>query len=103
MFRLNSGPEKYQKIINDALKTCIGVANIADGIIVHGKGQKEHYGQLDTVLCMLSECGLTLNKKKRQFCPPKLSTRGTDASEEKSVGLAERASPPIEISSMTKM
>ena len=76
MFRLSSGPEKYQKIINDALKTCIGVANIADGIIVHVKGQKEHYGQLDTVLCMLSECGLALNKKKRQFRLPKLTFFG---------------------------
>ena len=71
MFGLSSGPEKYQKVISDALKNCIGVANIADDFIVHGKGKKKHDGQLDAVLCMLNECGLTLNKKKCQFRLPK--------------------------------
>ena len=42
MFGLISGPEKYQKVISDALKNCVGVANIADDIIVYGKGQKEY-------------------------------------------------------------
>ena len=42
MFGLISGPEKYQKVISDALKNCVGVANIADDIVVYGKGQKEH-------------------------------------------------------------
>ena len=89
-FGLSSGPEKYQKVISDELKNCVGVANIADDIIVYGKGQKKRDGQLDTVLCMQCVCGLTLNKKKCQFrlfkltfFEPEFSTRGIDASEEK--------------------
>ena len=89
MFGLSSGPEKYQKVISDALNNCVGVANIADNIIVYGKRQKEHNGPLDTVMCMQNVCGLTLNKKPCQFCLSKLtffghefSTRGIDASEE---------------------
>ena len=100
MFGLSSGPEKHQKVISDALKNCIGVANIADDIIVYGKGQKKHDGQLDAVLCVLSECGLTLNKKQCQFRLSKLtffehnlSTRGVDAREEK-VAAIQAARPP---------
>ena len=36
MFGRSSGPEKYQKVISDALKNCFSVANIADDIIVYG-------------------------------------------------------------------
>ena len=43
MFGLSSAPEKYQKVIRDALKICVGVANIADDIIVYGKGQKKEH------------------------------------------------------------
>ena len=100
MFGLSSCPEKYQKVISDASKNCIGVANIADDFIAYGKGQKKHDGQLDAVLCMLSECGSTLNKKKCQFRLPKLtffehnlSTRGVDAREEK-VAAIQAARPP---------
>ena len=67
MFGLSSGPEKYQKVISDALNNCVGVANIADDIIVHGKGQKEQDRKLDTVLCMQSVCGLTLHEKPHQI------------------------------------
>ena len=100
MFGLSSAQEKYQKIISNVLKNCVGVANIADDIIVYGKGQKEHDARLDAVLCRLSECGLTLNKKKCQFCLSKLtffghdlSTRGIDASEKK-VAAIQAARPP---------
>ena len=42
MFGIASAPEKYQKIVKDSLSGCEGVANIADDLIVHGKGVKEH-------------------------------------------------------------
>ena len=97
---MSSGPEKYQKVISDALENCIGVANIVDDIIVYGKGPKKHDGQRDTVLCMLSECGLTLNKKKCRFRLSKLtffghnlSTRGIDASEEKVAAIQAARQP----------
>ena len=100
MFGLSSGPEKYQKVISDALKNCVGVANIADDIIVYGKRQKEHDRHLDTVMCMQNVCGLTLNKKPCQFCLSKLtffghefSIRGIDASEEKLAAI-QAARPP---------
>ena len=52
MFGLSSGREKYQNVISDALKNYVGVANIADNIIVYGKGQKEH----DENLILLCVC-----------------------------------------------
>ena len=100
MFGQSSGPEKYQKVISDALNNCVGVANIADDNIVNGKGQKEQDRKLDTVLCMQSVCGLTLNKKKWQFrlfkltfFEPEFSSRGIDASEEK-IAAIQIAKPP---------
>ncbi|CAK8692680.1 uncharacterized protein LOC143462177 [Clavelina lepadiformis] len=62
MFGLNSAPEKYQKIIRDVLKNCIGVANIADGVIVHGQNREEHDRRLSAVLDKLEEAGLTLKR-----------------------------------------
>ena len=57
-------------------------------------------GQLDTVLCMQSVCGLTLNEKKCQFrlfkltfFEPDFSTRGIDASEDK-IAAIQAARPP---------
>ena len=38
MFDIASAPEKYQKIVKDLLSGCEGVGNIADVLIVHGKG-----------------------------------------------------------------
>ena len=41
MFGVTSAPEKYQKIVADALRGCDGVANMADDLIVHGCGIKD--------------------------------------------------------------
>ena len=41
MFGITSAPEKYQKIVKDALIGCKGVANIADDLIIHGCGIQE--------------------------------------------------------------
>ena len=42
MFGVTSAPEKYQKIVADVLHGCEGVANLADDLIEHGCGIKEH-------------------------------------------------------------
>ena len=69
MFGLSSVPEKYQKVINDVLKSCNGVANIADNIVVFDTNSSEHNARLHSVLNKLQESGLTgtLNQDKCQF------------------------------------
>jgi len=84
MFGVTSAPEKYQQIIRDVLRGCEGVANIADDLIIHGRGKT----------------GLTLNKDKCEFRLPRLTffghevTRtGIEPSEEK-VAAIRQAGPP---------
>ena len=78
MFGITSAPEKYQKIVKDVLIGCKGVANIADDLIIHGCGIKEHDESLLAILCRLRERGLTLTKKKCQFRLPQLTFFGHD-------------------------
>ena len=80
MFGIASAPEKYQKIVKDSLSGCEGVANIADDLIVHGKGMKEHDERPYAVLNRIRECGLTLSGKKCQFRLSKLTFFGHDLS-----------------------
>ena len=49
MFGLSSAPEKYQKVISDVLKSCDGIANIAEDIIVFGTIAFEHNARLHAV------------------------------------------------------
>ena len=42
MFGVTSASKKYQKIVAGVLHGCEGVANLADDLIVHGCGIKEH-------------------------------------------------------------
>ena len=100
MFGITSAPEKYQKIVKDALIGCKGVKNIADDLIIHGCGIQEHDENLLAVLRCLRKCGLTLNEKKCQFKLPKLtffghnlSKQGISPSEEK-VSAIQNAKPP---------
>ena len=81
-FGINSAPEKYQKIVQDVLCGCQGVANIADDLIVYGCGMKEHDEHLNVVLSKLEEAGLTLNKSKCEFRLTKLTFFGHDLSKE---------------------
>ena len=78
MIGVTSAPEKYQKIVVDVLHGCEGVANLADDLIVHGCGIKEHDRNLHAVLTQLKEKGLTLNGDKCQFRLPKLTFFGHD-------------------------
>lgn len=92
MFGFTSAPEKYQKIVKDVLIGCKGVANIADDLIIHGGGIKEHDENLLAVLRRLRERGLTLNENKCQFRHD-LSSKGIAPSEEK-VSAVQSAKPP---------
>ena len=100
MFGVTSEPEKYQNIVADVLHCCEGVANLADDLIVHGCGIKEHDRNLHAVLTRLKEKGLTLNGDKCQFRLPKLTFFGHDLSRqgvapsEEKVAAILNASPP---------
>ena len=96
MFGITLAPEKYQNV----LIGCKRVANIADDLIIHGCGIKEHDENLLAVLRRLRERGLTLNERKGQFRLPKLtffghdlSSKGIAPSEEK-VSAVQNAKPP---------
>ena len=100
MFGITSAPEKYQEIVKDVLIGCKGVAIIADDLIIHVCGIKEHDENLLAVLRRRRERGLTLNEKKCQFRLPKLtffghdlSSKGIAPSEEK-VPAVQNAKPP---------
>ena len=94
-----SAPEKYQKIVKDALIGHKGVKNSANDLIIHGCGTREHDENLLAVLCHLRKCGLTLNKKC-QFRLPKLTFFGHDLSKqgispsEENVSAIQNAKPP---------
>ena len=82
MFGITSAPEKYQKIVKDALIGCKRVKNIADDLIIHGCGIQEHDENLLAVLRRLRKCGLTLNEKKCHFRLPNLTFFGHDLSKQ---------------------
>lgn len=104
MFGVTSAPEKYQQIIRDVLRGCEGVANIADDLIIHGRGEEQHDKRLLAVLDRLREAGLTLNKDKCEFRLPRLTffghevtQTGIEPSEEK-VAAIRQAGPPQNVS-----
>ncbi|XP_022788129.1 uncharacterized protein LOC111328046 [Stylophora pistillata] len=104
MFGVTSAPEKYQQIIRDVLRGCEGVANIADDLIIHGRGEEQHDKRLLAVLDRLRETGLTLNKDKCEFILPRLkffglevTQTGIEPSEEK-VAEIRQAGPPQNVS-----
>ena len=101
MFGISSAPELYQHIIQQVLQGCEGAHNIADDIIVHGRGVEEHDKRLDRVFRRLKERGLTVNPDKCEFRIPRitfmghvLSEKGIDPMEEKVKAVSEaRANP----------
>ncbi len=66
MMGISSAPELYQHVIRQVIADCEGAENVADDIIVHGKGA-QHDTRLRKVMDKLQEKGLTLNAKKCQF------------------------------------
>ena len=53
-------PPKKKKIVQDVLRGCEGVINIAVDLVIHGKGIEQHDESLFVVLNQLKEVGLTL-------------------------------------------
>ena len=84
MFGISSAAEKYQKVISDVIRSCSGVVNIADDLIVHGSDLAEHDWNLHAVLQRLRESGLSLNGEKCRltFFGHDLSSEGVVPSEE---------------------
>jgi len=66
-FDVNSAPELYQHVIRQVLQDCPGASNIADDIVVHGRGREEHDKRLVSVFRKLADAGLTLNRDKCKF------------------------------------
>lgn len=49
-FGTKAAPEKFQLVVRQVLTGCEGVTNIADDIVVHGQGHKEHDRHLLAVI-----------------------------------------------------
>ena len=72
-FGISSAPEEFQRRLHDVLSGIDGVVNIADDIIVIGRGEsladatKDHDRTVFNLLARLSENNLKLNPDKIQF------------------------------------
>ena len=88
MFGISSAPELYQHIIQQVLQGCEGAHNIADDIVIHGRGVEEHDRRLDGVFQRLKERGLTVNPDKCEFRIPRITFMGHVLSE-KGIGPTE--------------
>ncbi len=76
IFGISIAPELYQHIIRQVISGCLGAENIADDIIVHGRGQKDHDKNLAEVMERVKEQGLTLSEGKCEFALPKMELVG---------------------------
>ena len=92
--------EIFQNEIRKALKGLVGVKNIADNILVHGKDRNEHDKRLIFLCQRLVEIGLTcspdnckLGVEEINFFGLKLSKDGVAISDEKVKALKEAAPP----------
>lgn len=66
-FGISSAPEIFQREMQKILNGAEGAICMMDDVLIHGKTQSEHDRRLKTVLDMISQAGLTLNKAKCQF------------------------------------
>ena len=97
---MNSAPEKYQQIIRQVVSDIEGALNIADDLVVYGKGIEEHDQSLHKVLQRLDEKNLTLNPMKCEYRMDKvvfmgllLSKYGIGPTEERVRAVLEAAQP----------
>ncbi|XP_037529195.1 uncharacterized protein K02A2.6-like [Rhipicephalus sanguineus] len=65
--RFPSPPEYFQKRMSEILSGLTGVVHLMDDILVFGRDQAEHDGNLDTTLKKLASSGITLNRSKCAF------------------------------------
>ena len=75
-FGVNAAPEMFQNAVGQVLKSCEGVSNIADDIIVHGEDQADHDLKLKKCMDTLRSRGLTVNLEKSQFNMNKVTFMG---------------------------
>ena len=72
-FGIGSAPEEFQRRLHDVLRGMDGIVNIADDIIVVGRGEsledatKDHDRTVLNLLARLSQHNLKLNPDKIQF------------------------------------
>lgn len=66
-FGVNCAPEAFQKIMEDRLRSCEGVAVFIDDILVYGGTEEELSRRTEEVKRRLSENNLTLNMDKCEF------------------------------------
>ncbi|XP_058977362.1 uncharacterized protein K02A2.6-like [Musca domestica] len=64
LFGVNSAPEIFQRIMESILAPCNCAINYLDDIIVFGKTEAEHDGNLKEVLAILEKANVMLNKDK---------------------------------------
>ena len=99
MFDIASACQNYQKIVKDVLHNCTRAANIADDLIVHGRGVKEHDENFFAVLHRLKDSGMTLNERKCKFRLPRLTFCGHDLGQQETAPSEEQ----IENDCMTRV
>lgn len=75
-FGINAASEIFQKTIELVLAGIDGALNFSDDIIVFGTTKKEHDDRLEAVFRRLEQSGLTVNKKKFEFCKTSLKFFG---------------------------
>ena len=75
-YGISSGPEIFQKYMDEALSDIPGVVVQMDDILVEGKDMAEHDERLRRVLDRLAELGLTLNMDKCIIAQTKLDYLG---------------------------
>ena len=67
VFGISSCPAIWQRAIDKVLQGIPGIQCILDDMIVSGKTDEEHLGNLESVLKRLQDAGLKANKEKCEF------------------------------------
>ena len=76
----NAAAENFQWIVQEKIKHLLGVINVSDDIIVHGKTQEEHDANLHALLKRLQALGFTANLRKCEFDLPSIDFFGVSFS-----------------------
>jgi len=104
MFGVNSAPEKFNQLIRDLFRDCVGVSNLADDVIVYGSTVEEHNQRLTKVMERIRDAGLTLNMEKCIFGVDKITFFGHEITgqgigpNEEKVAAIRDAQPPVNLS-----
>jgi len=72
VFGITSAPAIWQRAIDEVLEGTSGTSYILDDVIITGRNDEEHLGNLEEVLCRLQVHGLRANKTKCEFFKEKI-------------------------------